>query len=804
MSYAMSYCIHCSVEYTSPSCPSCTPCQVGVHYGAYRVSQPLSERPDYCLYEVRDLENNLGVMKVLCNGNVKEHIKHLDREQQILQSLTHPGIPSFLGRFTALPDGLHCLVWSYSGGRNVKESLSQGEPISESQARKWLRQLTEILQEVHRCEFEHLDIRPSNIICGSDEQLVLQNFNVSSEVVAVSYVPPEQVRGESVPQSDFFALGKTFIYLLTGQDPGNFTDDEGNWQDSAPQISKPLVALINKLVAPNVEDRPETAQAILDSINHLSDPINPALVETPQTDRKREIVTLAWVVGVLLAGIVGVLLAWVVGVLSNPACDYKIGDEFSCGEESLFENSRNLTPEKISGINAFKNKQYNQAIDKFTQARGKEPADPETLIFLNNARLEAKLQANENARVLTIPVIVPIDGVDPSLPETILRGAAQYQDKFNKGANSLRVIIADDHSRTKNAKHIAERLVEDSEISGVVGHYASEVSQKGLETYLKNNLAMISYGSTAQTLSCSSDNPTCQKIFFRTVPTTEVTALILAKYLNNLSSNNVSHRVAIFNNPDSLFSHNLAESFKRKLGDGKLVLEEDVCQTQFDVETIVNEMEQKKVNIVALFPDGGTCASSRRNVIYLINEKRRRDEKRRSSNRETSILGGWSVLGADTLNDEGFMREAMNHLAMFSPWDPWSVEKSSESKEFLKNANNLWLPKETGKTLRDTEIFENGTISGVTATTYDAIQALVTAIENSWKPSRPTRDQVRATLADPNFTAKGVTGKISFNGSDRRENIGGLVTIIPSCDDLKKKKYYIVPLNPKPPNCSSP
>jgi eukaryotic-like serine/threonine-protein kinase len=840
----MSYCINCSIEYTSSSCPSCSLCQVGLRYGNYEVVRPLSERSDYCLYEVHDLENNLGVMKVLRNGSTNEQ---LDQEEEILQSLRHPGIPNFYGRFTVLP-GLDCLVWSYSGGRNLEEMLTQEGQIPRSRALDWLNQLAKILQAVHEHNRKHLDIRPSNIIHGPDDQLILQNFNPSGEVRCLGYTPREQATSENaVVQSDFFALGRTFIYLLTGRDLRDLEEDSSNegrilWRDRAPQISEPFADLIDSMAAPNVDDRPQNAQVILERISHLTldsvDLINAVAVSNvenqPQTDRviveeinhltppdsaesmpsdkKRIMVALGLLAGTLSVSVfLGPRLAsmWWPATSSEPppnfACDYKIGDDFSCGEESLFASSRNLTKEKRLGIHAFKNKQYKQAINNFIQVRKKDLADPETLIYLNNARLEAELQANEisNDKVLTIPVIVPIDGVDSALPEAILRGAAQYQDEFNKkGPNSLRIIIADDHSRPANAKLIAEKLVENSEFLGVLGHYASEVSQIGWEAY-KNKLAFVSYGSTSQKLSCISDNPECKEnIFFRTVPTTEITAVVLARYLNNLSSYNRNQHIAVFYNPASLFSRDLAESFKSKLGNGKVILQEDVCQTQFDVESILNQMEQQKVNIVALFPDGGTCGTSRRNIISLINEKRRRDEQSRTSNRETSILGSWSVLGADTLNDDRFMREAVKHLAVFSPWDPWTSKKNGESQEFLKNANKLWLSKNDAQMLRETAIFEHGIISGVTATTYDAMQALVTAIENSRKFSRPTREQVRKTLSSPNFSAKGVTGKISFNGSDRREEIGGLITVIPSCSN--SKKYYIVPLNPKQPNCSSP
>ena len=71
-------------------------------------------------------------------------------------------------------------------------------------------------------------------MCKPNGQLVLIDFGTAREVsatyfakvgqgqnvtgiVSPGYTPPEQTNGKAVPQSDFFALGRTFVYLLTGK-----------------------------------------------------------------------------------------------------------------------------------------------------------------------------------------------------------------------------------------------------------------------------------------------------------------------------------------------------------------------------------------------------------------------------------------------------------------------------------------------------------------------------------------------------------------------------------------------------------
>ncbi|MFM8007926.1 MAG: protein kinase domain-containing protein, partial [Dolichospermum sp.] len=132
---------------------------------------------------------------------------------------------------------------------------------SEVQAIAWLKQLLEIIALVHNQKYLHRDIKPSNIMIRPDGQLVLIDFGTAREITktylvngggitAISssgYSPLEQMRGQAIPQSDFFALGRTFVFLLTGYQPGELYDHNLNilkWQHHANHISPLLLDLI--------------------------------------------------------------------------------------------------------------------------------------------------------------------------------------------------------------------------------------------------------------------------------------------------------------------------------------------------------------------------------------------------------------------------------------------------------------------------------------------------------------------------------------------------------------------------------
>lgn len=122
----------------------------------------------------------------------------------------------------------------------------------------------------------------------ADGQLVLIDFGTAREVTdtymskrsegqvtglfSAGYSPLEQLNGQAVPQSDFFALGRTFVYLLTGKHPSEFYDsyvDDLHWQDCASNLSPPFVDFLDRLMARLPSQRPQSADEILQKLAEI-------------------------------------------------------------------------------------------------------------------------------------------------------------------------------------------------------------------------------------------------------------------------------------------------------------------------------------------------------------------------------------------------------------------------------------------------------------------------------------------------------------------------------------------------------
>jgi formylglycine-generating enzyme required for sulfatase activity/predicted Ser/Thr protein kinase len=259
--------------------------------GRYRVIRQLGAGGFGKTYEVSDRQIP-KVLKVLINNDAK-YVELFQREAEVLSTLNHPGIPQMEseGYFTVFPrnstEPLHCLVMERIEGMNLEEYLQQrgNRPINQKLALHWLTELAGILDVVHSQKFFHRDIKPSNIMLKPDGNLALIDFGTARAITATivaggqntqaytpGYAAPEQEQGYSVLQSDFYSLGRTFVYLLTGKSPHEFYDpytDECNWCTSATDVSPVLADFIDYLMARLPGERPANTQLILQELQQI-------------------------------------------------------------------------------------------------------------------------------------------------------------------------------------------------------------------------------------------------------------------------------------------------------------------------------------------------------------------------------------------------------------------------------------------------------------------------------------------------------------------------------------------------------
>ncbi|NJN76199.1 MAG: serine/threonine protein kinase [Synechococcaceae cyanobacterium RL_1_2] len=256
----------------------------------YRVSRLLNSDSGFGLvYEAFEGFSSkiLKVLKPEWNDQPKA-ISLFHQEYQVLAQLSNQGltgIPAGESFFEYLSRDnlkLYCLVMAKVEGVDLAQWVNIHGTVNQTQAVKWLTAIVEILEKVHSLNYFHRDIKPANIMMRNNGELVLIDFGTAREenqtylhkvqgnqvtrIVSAGYTPNEQQYGQATPQSDFFALGRTFVHLLTGHHPLELPYDSVNdrlgWREQTEGIAPALLDLIDHLMAPSPRDRPRNASAI--------------------------------------------------------------------------------------------------------------------------------------------------------------------------------------------------------------------------------------------------------------------------------------------------------------------------------------------------------------------------------------------------------------------------------------------------------------------------------------------------------------------------------------------------------------
>ena len=288
---------NCLANQETRFCQSCgSPLEL---FGNYRAKRRLNDKNDFTeIYEIEG-NNSTKILKVLKQylSADTQTIELFKQEADILGQIQHPGIPNYHTYFqyqTRNNLQLHCTIVEKIDGQNLEEWRRQNyQTVSQIQVIDWLKQLTEVIDSIHSKKYLHRDIRPSNIIIQPNNKLILTNFgtvrelsqtylkrlsntSILIEIDSIGYKAPEQMSGETVPQSDFFALGRTCVFLLTGyhplEMPPEIYDAENDiihWHNQTTNISPLLLNFIDELMARQIEKRPQNVREILQRLKQL-------------------------------------------------------------------------------------------------------------------------------------------------------------------------------------------------------------------------------------------------------------------------------------------------------------------------------------------------------------------------------------------------------------------------------------------------------------------------------------------------------------------------------------------------------
>ncbi|MBD2138486.1 amino acid ABC transporter substrate-binding protein [Anabaena sp. FACHB-1237] len=443
----------------------------------------------------------------------------------------------------------------------------------------------------------------------------------------------------------------------------------------------------------------------------------------------------------------------------NWCTNYELGDKISCGEESLITE----TKEKY-GFKDFQKGKWQEAVNFFQKQRANNGNNPEILIYLNNAKLMQKARNT----TYTIAVVVPSNQNNNSqgVAEALLRGVAQVQEEFNKENSNigLKVLIVNDENNPDQVAKLAENLLSKDDVVAVIGHYTSEVTKAALPVYQKNEVVVISPGSTAMRETILYGKTYSTNYFFRTVPTVKTVNRLLIDKLQ-LSQLFDRQKVAVFYNPNSTYSKSFFQEVRQQLGDNKIIAI-DISNPGFIAKNILINVKKEGAKALILIPDGHVKSQSFKNTLSLIN-----------LNRDELPMGGGSVIyDPDILKTIDINR--VKKLVLVISWH----RLTTPNQEVIAKAKNLW---------------GTGDISDKTAMSYDATLVLTEALKklNINDDVKRQRLDIQKQLTQLQVTA-GASGKISFDSDgDRKEEISEIVKVVSVPRQCSEYSAMFVPIN---------
>jgi len=423
------------------------------------------------------------------------------------------------------------------------------------------------------------------------------------------------------------------------------------------------------------------------------------------------------------------------------------GDRYSAGEEILMSTSstnKAFLEHKQQGVQAMSAGNYSEAVQQFEAALAEKRNSPETLIYLNNARI-----GQQNAHQVAVTIPVGADTVFFSLE--MLRGYAQAQQEINQagGINGtpLKLVIADEDDDPEVAKEVARKLASQEDILAVTGHWSSTTTLAVAPIYDENELVLVNPVSTSTEISGISN------YVFRTIPSNFVVGATMANYaLNDLQAQNI----ALYYDSNSGYSLSLRRELKTALSTrgGRVVNEFDLSAGGFLAQETLNQARSQNAEAVVLIPSPETI--DRALQVVNVNDG------------DFPLIGDiGNLYGVKTLQVGG-----EDAVGMAIPI-PWHIQNPG-SEEFVQKSRQLW----------------GGDVNWATVMAHDAMSAIAQAIEQNL-----SRDGIQKALASPDFSAPGVVQPIKFLPSGDRDGRLMLVEVQPANPSRSGTGYDFVPIN---------
>ncbi len=248
--------------------------------GRYEITEKIGSGGMAVVYRGKDKKLDRYVtIKVLREEFIgdEDFIGRFRSEACSAARLSHPNI---VRAYDVGDDGnIHYIVMEYIHGDTLKKAIKEKAPFDSRSTINVAIQIASALSQAHKSHIIHRDIKPQNILVGTDGVVKVTDFGIARAATAstmtttanaagsVHYFSPEQARGGYVDEkSDIYSLGITMFEMITGVLPfqGNnsvsialkhINEELPDIRQYNPNCSRSLEGIIKKATMKKADER---------------------------------------------------------------------------------------------------------------------------------------------------------------------------------------------------------------------------------------------------------------------------------------------------------------------------------------------------------------------------------------------------------------------------------------------------------------------------------------------------------------------------------------------------------------------
>lgn len=253
--------------------------------GQYEILDKISQSATTTVYKAYQKSLDRWVLIKVLHPHLaseEELVGRFQREAKACARIKHENIVDVFDY--GVSQGMHFMAMEFVHGTSLRNLIEEKGRLPLPIALRIALEVLKALGFAHSKGVYHRDVKPSNILIGTDGSVKLTDFGLSyieggssytvegTLMGTPAYMSPEQARGEKADgRSDLFSLGATVYEMLTGEKAFGgdsysvclnkiLTAEPNKLEEVTPDIPEEIVRWLRKMLEKDVAQRYQTCE----------------------------------------------------------------------------------------------------------------------------------------------------------------------------------------------------------------------------------------------------------------------------------------------------------------------------------------------------------------------------------------------------------------------------------------------------------------------------------------------------------------------------------------------------------------